>query len=85
MFLEQFFEDSASVYPNAIALEQDEIKYTYAEVEHTANKLAHFLQAEGIGPEDKVAILLPRCALVPVMMVGVLKAGAAYILSLIHI
>jgi len=79
MFLEQFFEDSASVYPNAIALEQDEIKYTYAEVEHTANKLAHFLQAEGIGPEDKVAILLPRCALVPVMMVGVLKAGAAYI------
>ena len=79
MFLEQFFEDSVSAYPNAIALEQGKIKYTYAEVEHTANKLAHLLRAKGIGPEDKVVILLPRSSMVPIMMLGVLKAGAAYI------
>jgi len=79
MFLEKFFEDSVLLFPNAIAIEQGEIKYTYIEIEHTANKIANFLKAKGIGPEEKVAILLPRCAQVPIMMLGVLKAGAAYI------
>ena len=79
MFLEKFFEDSVLIYPNATAIEQGEIKYTYVEVEHISNRLAHFLKAKEIGPEDKVAILLPRCAQVPIVMLGVLKAGAAYI------
>ena len=79
MFLEQFFENSAVSYPNAIAIEQDEIKYTYSEVDLTANKLAHFLKTRGIGREDKIVILLPRCSLVPIVMLGVLKSGAAYI------
>ena len=79
MFLEQFFENSALSYPNAIALEQGEIKYTYSEVELLANKVANYLINCRIGPDDKVAILLPRCAQVPIVMLGVLKAGAAYI------
>jgi non-ribosomal peptide synthetase-like protein len=79
MFLETFFEDSVLLYPNKIAIEQGEIKYTYLEVEQTANKLGNFLKTKCIGPEDKVAILLPRCAQVPIVMLGVLKAGAAYI------
>jgi len=79
MFLEQFFENSAILYPNAIALEQGEKKYTYTEVDRIANQMANYLINEGIGPEDKVVILLPRSLQVPVMMLGVLKAGAAYI------
>lgn len=79
MFLENIFEESVLLYPNAIAIEQGELKYTYTEVEHAANKLAHFLKTKGIGPEDTIIILLPRSAQVPVVMLGVLKAGAAYI------
>lgn len=79
MFLDHFFEESAALYPEAIAIEQGETKYTYSEVEYTANRLAHFLKSKGIASEEKVVILLPRCAQVPVTMLGVLKAGGAYI------
>jgi non-ribosomal peptide synthetase-like protein len=79
MFLENLFEESALKYPNATAIEQGELRYTYAEVERTANKFANFLKAKGIGPEDKVVILLHRCAQEPIVMLGILKAGAAYI------
>ena len=79
MFLEQFFENSAILYPYATALVQGEIKYTYTEVDRIANQFANYLNNKGIGPEDKVVILLPRSLQVPVMMLGVLKAGAAYI------
>lgn len=79
MFLENFFEESAHIYPNSTAIEQGEIRYTYAEVERKANKFANYLRAKGIGPEDKVTILLHRCAQEPIVMLGILKAGAAYI------
>jgi len=79
MYLDQYFEQSVSRYPDTIALEQGEKKFTYAEVEAKANKLAHYLIKAGIGPEDKVVILLPRCAEVIIVMLGVLKAGGAYI------
>ena len=79
MYLEKIFEDSVLLFPDKIAIEQGEIKYTYLEAEQAANKLGNFLKSKGIGPEDKVVILLPRCAQVPIVMLGVLKAGAAYI------
>jgi non-ribosomal peptide synthetase-like protein len=78
-FLDQFFDDAAALYPEAIAIEQDQTKYTYSEAERAANRLAHYLISKGIAPEEKVAILLPRCAQVTIMMLGVLKAGGAYI------
>lgn len=79
MFLENFFEDSARQYPNNIAVEEGEKRYSYAETERTANKLANYLQKLPVGPEDKVVILLPRRAEVTIVMLGVLKTGAAYI------
>ena len=79
MFLDHFFEKSAVRYPDAIAIEQGSIHYTYSDVEHTANRLANFLREKDIAPEEKVVILLPRCAEVPITMLGVLKAGGAYI------
>jgi len=79
MFLDDCFEKAAEMYPDAVAIEQGETIYTYRQVDLTANKLAHYLQSKGIVPEDKVVILLPRSAFVPIAMLGVLKAGAAYI------
>jgi len=79
MFLDSFFENSVDRFPDAIAIEQGATQYTYLEAEQTANRLAHLLRHNGIGPEEKVVILLPRYAEVPIMMLGVLKAGGAYI------
>src|SRR5574344_2814837 len=79
MFLESFFENSAHLYPQNIAIEEGNKRYKYAEAEQTANRLANYLRGLSIGPDDKVAILLPRRAEVTIVMLGVLKAGAAYI------
>jgi amino acid adenylation domain-containing protein len=79
MFLENYFENSALSFPNNIAIEEGEKQYTYLETERKANQLANYLKGLSIGPEDKVTILLPRCAEVTIAMLGVLKAGAAYI------
>ena len=79
MFLDGFFEQAAERYPDDIAIEQGEIRYTYRQVDQASNKLANYLLSKGIQPDDKVVILLPRCAFVPIAMLGVLKAGAAYI------
>jgi len=78
-YLDQYFDEAATGYPEAIAIEQGETIYNYAKVEQLANRLAHYLRIIGIAPEEKVAILLHRCAQVPIVMLGVLKAGGAYI------
>ena len=79
MFLENFFEQSVRLYPDNTAIEQGNKKYSYAETEQQANRLANYLQETTIGPEDKVVILLPRRAEVTIVMLGILKSGAAYI------
>lgn len=80
MFLDSFFEKSAAKYPDNIAIGDGNRLFSYQEVQHISNKLAVFLQnVYRIGPEEKVAILLPRCAEVYIAMIAVLKAGGAYI------
>jgi len=79
MFLDQCFEVVATRYPDAIAIEQGEKRYTYSQVEKLANRLAHFLVQHGVKPEEKVVVLMPRSAEVPIAMLAVLKAGGAYI------
>ena len=78
-FLESGFENSATKYPNAIAIENGKTCFTYSETDQLANQLAHFLKEKGIAPEEKAVILLPRCEMNYPVMLSVLKAGGAYI------
>ena len=78
-FLEEYFELSALRNPDASAIEQGDKSYSYAEADALANRFAHYLIEAGVAPEEKVVLLLPRCAEVYIMMLGVLKAGGAYI------
>ena len=65
--------------PDAPAVLFAERVLTFAELEDQANRLAQALRARGIGPEDRVAIALPRSAESLVAFLAVLKAGGAYV------
>ncbi|MFC7741220.1 AMP-binding protein [Nocardiopsis composta] len=52
---------------------------SYAELDASSDALAARLAAAGVGPEDRVAVALPRCAGFAVAALGVLKAGGCYV------
>ena len=64
--------------PNAVAVSFDDREMTYAELDRQANALAHQLQCLGVGPDSVVAVLLDRSEDLVVALLGVLKAGGAF-------
>ncbi|UJW29762.1 amino acid adenylation domain-containing protein [Saccharothrix sp. AJ9571] len=75
----ELFEEQATALPEATALVQDDASMTFAQLERTANRFAHHLIEQGVGTEDVVALLLPRSFELVAGILGVLKAGAAYL------
>ena len=65
--------------PAAVAMTCEGRSLTYRELEEAANRLAHLLAAQGVGPGQCVALLLERSAEAVVAMLAVLKTGAAYL------
>ncbi|XP_031617440.1 uncharacterized protein LOC116337195 [Contarinia nasturtii] len=52
---------------------------TYAELNIQANRLAHYLIARGVKPEDRIAICVRRSTKMVVALLGILKSGGAYV------
>ncbi|MGW7579487.1 amino acid adenylation domain-containing protein, partial [Streptomyces sp. NPDC054765] len=77
--LPALFETQAARTPHAPALEHHGTQLTYTELNTRANHLAHHLISRNIGPEQIVALALPRSADLVVCILAVLKAGAAYV------
>ncbi|WP_405670574.1 amino acid adenylation domain-containing protein [Streptomyces sp. NBC_01530] len=77
--LPALFQEQAARTPEAIAVVFDGTTLTYGELNTRANRLAHHLIEHGVGPEDIVGMALPRSIDLVVAMLGVLKAGAAYL------
>ncbi len=77
--LVQLFEVQAARTPAATAFMCDGQSLSYQELNRRANQLAHHLQALGAGPEVLVGIHLERSLDLPVALMGVFKAGAAYL------
>ena len=65
--------------PEALALTWGERSWTYRELDEATNRFAHMLAGKGIGPGQRVALLLPRSADAIVSILAVLKTGAAYV------
>jgi amino acid adenylation domain-containing protein len=73
------FEDQADRTPAAVAVIGSEESLTYLELERRANQLARYLQTLGVGLETLVGICLERSTLSFVALLGVLKAGGAFV------
>ncbi len=65
--------------PEAIAVVHQTSQICYADLDRQANQLAHGLQSHGVGREDFVAICLPRGIEWIIAILGIWKAGAAYV------
>ncbi|MBS2537007.1 amino acid adenylation domain-containing protein, partial [Catenulispora sp. NF23] len=77
--LPELFERQAAGTPDAPALLAGERELTYAELDRAANRLAHRLIGQGVGPERIVALALPRAAEAVVAQLAVSKAGGAFL------
>ena len=75
----ELFEEQAERAPDWIALVEGELRLSYRELDERANQLAHHLQALGVTANAPVGICLNRSAELVVAVLGVLKAGGAYI------
>ncbi|MFF8034153.1 non-ribosomal peptide synthetase [Streptomyces sp. NPDC016626] len=77
--LPELFQAQVARTPHAVAVHDGGRGLDYAGLNRRANLLAHHLLGRGIGPEDVVGVRLPRSADLLVALLGVLKAGAAYV------
>ncbi|HEX5886547.1 MAG TPA: amino acid adenylation domain-containing protein, partial [Pyrinomonadaceae bacterium] len=73
------FEDQVKRTPDALAVEFGDQQLTYRELDQRANQLAHYLYKPGVGPDARVGISLERGFELVIAVLGVLKAGAAYV------
>ena len=75
----ELFAAQAALTPEAIAWRGDGWQLTYADLDDRSSRLAHHLRQYGAGPEVLIGIFLERTAELPVALLGVLMAGAAYL------
>ncbi|SFY30208.1 non-ribosomal peptide synthetase, partial [Pseudomonas sp. NFACC47-1] len=77
--LHGLFETRAEASPDAIAVVTDDEQWSYQQLNHRANQVAHRLIALGIRPDDRVAICAERSLEMVAGLLGILKSGAAYV------
>jgi amino acid adenylation domain-containing protein len=64
---------------NQVAVQFGQQSLTYAQLDRRANQLAHRLRKEGVRERDCVGVCLERSEQLPVVLLAVLKCGAAYV------
>ena len=72
------FRRQAEQNPDNTAVVYLDKKLTYKEVDEISERIGAYISSLGIGREDVVSILIPRCEYMVTASLGVLKSGAAY-------
>src|SRR5271156_6251629 len=73
------FAAQAARTPEAVAVTGEGLSVTYRQLDEASNRLAHLLVGRGVGPGQRVALLLERSVEAVVAIFAVLKTGAAYV------
>jgi len=77
--LHQLFEQQVKQNPQAIAVKLENEFFTYQELNNRANQLAHYLQSLGVKADSLVGIFVERSLDMIIGILGIIKAGGAYI------
>ncbi|HEY9901851.1 MAG TPA: amino acid adenylation domain-containing protein, partial [Candidatus Sericytochromatia bacterium] len=77
--IHHLFEQQVERTPDNIAVVFENQQLTYAELNAKANQLAHYLKQQGVGAEVLVGIYAERSLNSIIALLGILKAGAAYL------
>ena len=77
--IHELFASQVANTPSQVAIVHDGEQLSYAELNARANQLAHHLRAIGVKPGSPVGICIPPSIDMVVGLLGILKAGAAYI------
>jgi amino acid adenylation domain-containing protein len=75
----QLFEDQVRESPSAVAIVFEDEQLTYQQLNERANQLAGYLRSKGVGIERLLPICIERSIEMIVGILGILKAGAAYV------
>ncbi len=78
-FLFELFEKSADNYPDKTALICGSVSLTYAELDARSNRFAAFVRKCGVKPSERVLLMLEKCEFLYAAMLGIIKAGCAYV------
>ncbi len=72
------FRQQVKATPDAIAAVYMDKQFTYAQVDEISDRIAAYIVSKGLGAEDVVSVIIPRCEWMPIASLGALKAGCAY-------
>ncbi len=72
------FRRQAERVPDNIAVVYLDRTYTYRETDRITENIGAFLQSKGLGKNQVVSVLIPRCEYMPIAALGILKSGAGY-------
>jgi amino acid adenylation domain-containing protein len=76
--IHELFEEQVELAPEAAAVVFGNRQITYRELNGRASQLAHYLRRQGVRPDTLVALFMQRSLELVIAILGVLKAGAAY-------
>lgn len=77
--LHQLIEEQAQRTPHQVALVFEQQRLTYEQLNRRASQLAFHLRSLGAGPDVTIGLLVERSLDVVIGMLGILKAGSAYL------
>jgi amino acid adenylation domain-containing protein len=78
-FVHDLFEAQAELTPDAVALVFENERLSYRELNEQSNRVAHYLRDTGVAGGELVGLFISRSLQMIVGLLGILKAGAAYL------
>ncbi len=79
MNLASILADAVAAEPDKVAFKLDDVELTYHALDEGSARVAGLLRAAGVGPGDRVGIMLPNVPYFPVAYYGVLRLGAVVV------